>query len=472
MVGSRGRRLAATCVALVIAFAGHAPTSAAREASVDRSRPAPQAAESCSGRALSDRADDTGGYQVHAMYVVASDGPDAALDTNGSIARSMDAFNAWLAGQTGGAALRLDRCGGTIDVTFVRLARTDAAISAEGAYARDVIEEDLHALGLIAPTKIYAVYYGGSSTYSCGGAAWPPELPGHVAALYLGGLEGSCSSMGFVPGGAPGYLEFAMLHDIVHTLGVVARCAPNHTLNGHVGDSAADLMYSGSAPWALPPALDVGGDDYWATGRADCPDLSKSIFLEPAAPDASPPPGWPPPPPPPSFSDIGASPFAAEIAWIAERGITNGCGGGRYCPLAAVTRGQMASFIARALALPPAAQDYFVDDADSFHEADINRLRQANITLGCGHDAAGQPVFCPADAVTRAQMASFLARALGLPPAASDHFADDAASYHEGDINRLFEAGVTRGCGDGLYCPGTAVTREQMAAFLYRAFAE
>ena len=70
-------------------------------------------------------------------------------------------------------------------------------------------------------------------------------------------------------------------------------------------------------------------------------------------------------------------------------------------------------------------------------------------------------------------MASFLARALGLPVAAGDHFTDDDAFYaHEDDINRLFEAGVTRGCGTGIYCPGDAVTREQMAAFLHRAFAD
>ena len=67
-------------------------------------------------------------------------------------------------------------------------------------------------------------------------------------------------------------------------------------------------------------------------------------------------------------------------------------------------------------------------------------------------------------------MASFLARALSLPATGSDFFADDAASWHQADINRMAAAGVSNGCATGLFCPRNAVTREQMAAFLYRAF--
>jgi hypothetical protein len=66
-------------------------------------------------------------------------------------------------------------------------------------------------------------------------------------------------------------------------------------------------------------------------------------------------------------------------------------------------------------------------------------------------------------------MASFIARALGLPAATVDYFSDDAGSLHEPDINRMAAAGITNGCGGGVYCPTQVVTREQMAAFLHRA---
>jgi len=66
-------------------------------------------------------------------------------------------------------------------------------------------------------------------------------------------------------------------------------------------------------------------------------------------------------------------------------------------------------------------------------------------------------------------MAMFLDRALGLPNTTTDYFDDDDGRTGEGSINALAQAAITGGCGVRLYCPGRAVTREQMAAFLYRA---
>jgi hypothetical protein len=164
------------------------------------------------------------------------------------------------------------------------------------------------------------------------------------------------------------------------------------------------------------------------------------------------------------FSDIAGSPFYADILWIAQQGITLGCGSGRYCPADAVTRGQMASFLVRALGLRASSTDYFDDDATSIHQADINALAAAGITLGCG-----SRVFCPLRPVTREEMASFLVRGLPLPPTSADFFTDDGASPHQADINALAASGVTRGCTPTTYCPGSPVSREQMAAFLHRA---
>ena len=54
----------------------------------------------------------------------------------------------------------------------------------------------------------------------------------------------------------------------------------------------------------------------------------------------------------PRFADVPlTSPFAAFIEELAVRGITSGCGGGNYCPGAAVTRGQMAVFLVKAFGL-------------------------------------------------------------------------------------------------------------------------
>jgi hypothetical protein len=178
-----------------------------------------------------------------------------------------------------------------------------------------------------------------------------------------------------------------------------------------------------------------------------------------------------PPPPPGSypvqmvFDDLWSSPFVASIQWIYDQHITVGCTSNRYCPLASVTRGQMATFLARAMHLPPATQDYFTDDDGLTHEASINAIAEAGITGGCAPH-----LFCRNDPVSRAQMAAFLVRALDVPPATKDWFSDDDGSTLEASINAMAEAGLTGGCGTGVFCPDQPVTREQMAAFLVRAF--
>lgn len=212
-------------------------------------------------------------------------------------------------------------------------------------------------------------------------------------------------------------------------------------------------MVNGTEAWVHRADNQWLGDDYWYAFAGDpsrTPSGSKVAYSGPA--------------PVAPFNDIVGSGFYHDIIWLSESGITSGCGSGRFCPRGLVTRSQMASFIARALALPPASVDYFADDNGSAHEADINRLAASGITGGCREGA-----FCPQGAVTREQMASFLSRALGLPTSSTDFFTDDDGSRHEADINRLAASRVTGGCGPSRYCPSASITREQMAAFLHRA---
>jgi hypothetical protein len=243
-------------------------------------------------RSTVDRPDEVRGPQIHAFYVIPSDGTDRGLDTSGAIESSVHAWDSWLASQTGSrGGFRLDTSGGALDVTFFRDPHSQAEIEAQGAYVRDFLEQDLHDAGFNAPNKIYAVYYDGTSNWSCGGGAYPPTLPGNVAAMYLHGLPNGavpCDTTTLAPGGVPGYLDFGMVHEIMHTLGFVPSCAPHQTRAGHVSDATNDLMYAGDAPWLLPPTLDVGHDDYFDTGRTDCLDLANSPYLEGNAPPAAP----------------------------------------------------------------------------------------------------------------------------------------------------------------------------------------
>ena len=54
----------------------------------------------------------------------------------------------------------------------------------------------------------------------------------------------------------------------------------------------------------------------------------------------------------PTFNDVPVSnPAFQYIEALAASGITSGCGGGNFCPDSAVTRGQLAVFLAKALGL-------------------------------------------------------------------------------------------------------------------------
>jgi len=163
-----------------------------------------------------------------------------------------------------------------------------------------------------------------------------------------------------------------------------------------------------------------------------------------------------------SFTDLCTSVFRTEIIWLSAAGITSGCASGEFCPKDDLTRAQMATFLASALQLPAATQDYFDDDDGNIHEANINRLAEANISAGCTVTE-----FCPNDSVTRAQTATFFARGFGLS-GGSDAFTDDGGSVHEPNINALALTGITSGCAAGLFCPNDPITREQMAAFFFR----
>ena len=164
------------------------------------------------------------------------------------------------------------------------------------------------------------------------------------------------------------------------------------------------------------------------------------------------------------FADVDGSIHEMDIAALHAAGITSGCAEWLFCPDDDVTRAQMAAFLNRALELPPAESATFDDTSESRFAEDIAAIAAADITVGC---RAGE--YCPDEPVTRGQMASLLVRALELPMAEGDPFHDDDGNVHEEDIAAIAVAGITYGCGDGRFCPDEPVTRAQMASFLVRA---
>ena len=119
---------------------------------------------------------------------------------------------------------------------------------------------------------------------------------------------------------------------------------------------------------------------------------------------------------------------------------------------------------------PPRQANTRFDDVgpDLWWAPYTDRLADLEVTAGC----ATQPLrFCPQGPVTRGQMATFLVHAFDLGTASPAGFADTGGNTHAASIDALAAAGITTGCGTNplRYCPTKAVTRAQMATFLHRA---
>ena len=108
-----------------------------------------------------------------------------------------------------------------------------------------------------------------------------------------------------------------------------------------------------------------------------------------------------------------------------------------------------------------------LDDGTSWAVPHIERLVDLGIMETCSEDPLG---FCPEDAITRAEMATILVRAFNTPEAGYVGFGDLDGVENASDINSLAAARLTTGCSADpyLFCPSQDVTRAQMASFLAR----
>ena len=110
-----------------------------------------------------------------------------------------------------------------------------------------------------------------------------------------------------------------------------------------------------------------------------------------------------------------------------------------------------------------------VPGSNLFH-ADIERVFRDGIAAGCG---AG--LFCPVSLVTRAQQAVFLLKGkfgedYQPPPATGTVFADvPASAFAAAWIEALAAQGISGGCGGNKYCPNAPISRAQMAVLLLKA---
>lgn len=180
-----------------------------------------------------------------------------------------------------------------------------------------------------------------------------------------------------------------------------------------------------------------------------------------------------PTPSAPGYIDVVSEEHRQAIACVTERGVAKGVRPRTFAPDASVTRGQMASFIARLVdeaggQLPATSSTAFSDTRGTTHADSIGRLAKAGLV-----DGFTDGTYRPISHVTRAQMATFLDRTYRyvvgrrLPAATFDAF-DDDAGVHQNAINRLAQAGIALGGDSGRFGAARPVARAQMATFVAR----
>lgn len=172
------------------------------------------------------------------------------------------------------------------------------------------------------------------------------------------------------------------------------------------------------------------------------------------------------------FKDVKSNFWAADqIKRYAEKGVVKGYGDGTFRPDKAVSRGEAAVMLARALDLDTNnVKDVPYKDIDRKHPyyKEIAAVTQEGIMNGLPGDK-----FDSDGNLQRAHMAIMLAKAFDLETDQKANFKDVADNFYAAkEINAIYAHGVTTGFEDKTFRPTEATTRAQFVTFLDRVLAE
>ena len=170
-----------------------------------------------------------------------------------------------------------------------------------------------------------------------------------------------------------------------------------------------------------------------------------------------------------AFADVKSGSYCYDaVQWAVAKGITLGMSDGSFAPNAPCTRGQIVTFLWRAMGCPApkSTVNPFTDvkSGSYCYEAVLWAVEQG-ITKG-----TTAATFSPNAACTRGQAVTFLCRAVGTEGTGDTGFADVGAnSFCAGSVKWAVENGVTKFTTATTFSPNETCTRGQIVTFLYRA---
>ena len=174
------------------------------------------------------------------------------------------------------------------------------------------------------------------------------------------------------------------------------------------------------------------------------------------------------------FADVGEDRYyEIPVAWAYGEGITQGLSAARFGPDQNCTRGEFVTFLWRAEDQPAPIRDSnpFEDlQAKRFYYDAVLWAFQTGVTNG-----TARTLFSPDLACTRGEVVTFLWRAMGCPEPTGSHqpFADvQEGRFYSRAVLWAVENNITNGTDPNHFSPAANCTRAQVVSFLYRAVAQ
>jgi hypothetical protein len=230
-----------------------------------------------------DVVDDVGGSRFHVLYLL---GSDSTADPNmpSLIRAELEAVNAWMAADTGGASLDFGRTNGQIDVITWRMTGwtqeellnwEDYATASYYELPMQLLEDGF---GFPANHKVL-VYINGTRAGGTCGQAWS-----QFATLFT--TAGGCGiqvdgNLGTVGNSAD--TEITALHEAFHALRAVPTCGgatSTDPFNAFYAHSTVtnDVMYP-STGGVWPRRIDPDHNNYFGHSIPGCTDLADSPYM-------------------------------------------------------------------------------------------------------------------------------------------------------------------------------------------------
>lgn len=170
------------------------------------------------------------------------------------------------------------------------------------------------------------------------------------------------------------------------------------------------------------------------------------------------------------FVDVAEGTYYYDpVLWAVANGITSGVDATHFDPNGTCTRAHAVTFLWRAAGQPEpkTTQMPFKDvKAGSYYEKAVLWAVENKITNG-----TSTTTFSPDENCTRAQIVTFLWRSEGEPYASDSNnpFTDIASDYYMDAVFWAVKEGITNGTTPTTFSPNDRCTRAQIVTFIYRA---